>query len=90
METKYLLSSKENKKRLMESINEVPKCLKWETINELATISREATMEMLYDVVDHTISESDVPLVDYDLHHEVMKATMLLLIDGLQTEYDLL
>ena len=85
METKHLLSNKENKKRLMESINEVPRDLKWEAITMLSHEAKETTMELLYDVVATVISESDVPLVDYDLHSEVMDATILLLIEELQS-----
>jgi hypothetical protein len=68
---------------------EVPRDLKQETISELAQVAKEATIEVLHDTVDHVISESDVPLVDYDLHSEVMDATILLLVqEGLQSQHE--
>jgi len=85
METKHLLSNKENKKRLMESINEVPRDLKREVITDLSNLAKEITIDLLYDTVDNIISQSDVPLVDYDLHSEVMDATILLLMEELQS-----
>ena len=73
---------------MKEENKEVPRDLKWEAITMLSHEAKETTMELLYDVVATVISESDVPLVDYDLHSEVMDATILLLIEELQTKHD--
>ena len=74
---------------MKEENKEVPRDLKWEAINKLSHAAKETTLELLYDVVDHIISESDMPLVDYDLHSDVMDATILLLVqEGLQSQHE--
>ena len=55
----------------MKEEKEVPRDLKWEAITMLSHEAKETTMELLYDVVATVISESDVPLVDYDLHRKL-------------------
>jgi len=74
-----------NKEIIMKENKEVPRDLKWEAITMLSHEAKKTTMDLLYDVVDTVISESDIPLVDYDLHSEVMDATILLLIKELQS-----
>ena len=74
-----------NKEIIMKENKEVPRDLKWEAITMLSHEAKKTTMDLLYDVVDTVISESDIPLVDYDLHSEVMDATILLLIEELQS-----